>query len=47
MFIHLVEMIAELKQKCQNMNTVFLKIFVDACYSGNAADYLNSNDLTR
>jgi hypothetical protein len=47
LFIHMVEMAAELRYVCKNMNTIFIKIFIDACYSGNAADYLNSNDLTR
>lgn len=47
LFMHLVEMCAELRHVSKNMNTIFLKIFIDSCYSGNAADYLNSNDLTR
>lgn len=40
-------MAAELRYYRKFMNTIFIKIFIDACYSGNAAEYLNSNSLGR
>jgi hypothetical protein len=47
LFIQLIECAAELRHRAVDMDTIFIKVFIDACYSGNAADFLNANDLTR